>query len=98
MLSGDELEQAIKEFKNNMVCGENSIKAELWRYADSRTINILTNVVQDLWVVEEISAERTTALIHTQHKQGNRPNVNNYRATSLLSVIYNYYSQDSNFN
>lgn len=65
----EEIRQIIQTLKNNKAPGEDSIIAELWKNAGDKTINILTDIIRDIWETEHLPNDWTSALIHPLHKR-----------------------------
>lgn len=89
----EEIIEIIKSLKNNKASGEDSITAELWKHANGKFIEKLTETVQNIWITEKIPEDWTTALIHPLHKKGDKTDPNNYRGISLLPVTYKILSK-----
>lgn len=89
----EEIIDIIQSLKNNKAPGEDSITAELWKNVNTNFIEKLTDIIQNMWITEEIPQDWKTALIHPLHKKGDKSDVNNYRGISLLPVTYKILSK-----
>lgn len=88
-----EVEEIIKQLKNNRAPGEDGIIAEVWKLRDPIITNKIHKILTDIWTTEEIPQEWKCALIHPLHKKGDKTDPNNYRGISLLSVTYKILSK-----
>ena len=61
------------------------IISELWKYANERSLDKLIDIIQNIWITEEIPQDWTTTLIHPIHKKGDKTDANNYRGISLFT-------------
>ena len=52
-----EIQQIIKELKNDKAPGENSIVAEMWKNVDTKTVQSLHKIIQKIWKTKEIPEE-----------------------------------------
>ena len=88
-----EIEEIIKQLKNNRAPGEDGIIAEIWKLRDSNIINKIHRILTEIWIKEEIPQDWKCALIHPLHKKGDKTNPDNYRGISLLPVTYKILSK-----
>lgn len=84
----DEIKRHIAHLKNNKAPGEDSVVAELWKYAPEESVEILQKQIEKIWNEESLPEDWKMALIHPLHKKGSMKNINNYRGISLLPVTY----------
>ena len=88
-----EIEEIIKQLKNNRAPGEDGIIAEIWKLRDSNILNKIHRILTEIWIKEEIPQDWKCALIHPLHKKGDKTNPDNYRGISLLPVTYKILSK-----
>ncbi|KAJ8877160.1 hypothetical protein PR048_021613 [Dryococelus australis] len=65
----DEIKRHIARLKNNKALGEDSVIAELWKYASEESIEILQKQIQEICNEETLSKDWKTALIHLLYKE-----------------------------
>lgn len=87
-LTMEEIKSHIHKLKNNKASGEDGIVAEFLKNLGPKSLEELTQIVQEIWQTEIIPEDWKTALIHPLHKKGDKKDVNNYRGISLLPVTY----------
>lgn len=84
----EEIQQHIRKLKNGKSSGEDGIIAELLKNLGPRSLQEITQIIQEIWRTEKLPDDWKCALIHPLHKKGEKSDVNNYRGISLLSVPY----------
>lgn len=89
----NEVLKAINSLKNYKASGENQLVAEIWKYANTQTIQNLHKYLIDIWNTEKMPEEWNMAIIHPLHKKGDRSDPNNYRGISLLDITYKIFSK-----
>lgn len=89
----EEISQIIRSLKNNKAPGEDSIIAELWKFASDNAVDRLKDIIHEIWDTERLPSDWTSALIHPLHKKGDKADVSNYRGISLLPITYKILSK-----
>ncbi|XP_035731235.1 uncharacterized protein LOC118445651 [Vespa mandarinia] len=91
--NAEEIKETINNLKNNKASGEDSITAELLKWSQSKIIEELQLIFEDILRTERFPEEWKVALIHPLHEKGDKLNVDNYRGISLLQTAYKIISK-----
>ncbi|KAI4814308.1 hypothetical protein KUCAC02_003508 [Chaenocephalus aceratus] len=82
-----EVQDAIKNMKNNKAAGPDGIPAEVLKKGGPDLLKHIHALLLKIWEEEEIPAQLRDALIVSIFKKGDRADCGNYRGISLLSTI-----------
>jgi hypothetical protein len=88
-----EVQETIKELKNNKAPGEDNITAELLKCGGAHLWRKTHELITEIWRTEIMSKEWSVAVICPIHKKNEKTICSNYRGISLLSVIYTVLSK-----
>jgi len=88
-----EVKELIKELRNNKAPGGDNICAELVKYGGDKLIQLIYELIKDVWRQEVMPKELTMTIICPIHKKGDEMDCQNYRVISLLSVIYKVFAK-----
>jgi len=82
-----EVREVIKELNNKAPGGDN-ICVELVKCGGDKLIQLIYELIKDVWRQEVMPKEWTKTIICPIHKKNDKTDCQNYRGISLLSVIY----------
>jgi len=88
-----EIWELIKELRNNKAPGGDNICVELVKYGGDKLIQLIYELITDVWRQEVMPKEWTMTIICPIHKKGDKMDSQNYRVISLLSVIYKVFAK-----
>lgn len=88
-----EVENAIKELKNNKAPGEDSVPSELIKAGGARLAKEIHKLILNIWEKEVIPNEWKEAIVIPIHKKGDKKECTNYRGISLLNCTYKVLSK-----
>jgi hypothetical protein len=88
----ENVEQAIRNLKNNKAAGTDGIHSELIKYRGYKLLNRIYELVRQFWEEERIPAEWKETIIVSIHKRGDRDKCENYRGIALGNAAYNILS------
>ena len=77
-----EIEEIITEInllKKNKAPGESGITAEMLKNGGENLQLVIANMIQDIWLREEMPEDWKTAIFYPIHKKGDRTRCENYR-------------------
>jgi hypothetical protein len=81
-----EILTAIDGQKNNKACGEDGVKAELFKVVPRETSKILGKLFEKIWQEERVPEDWLRGLIAKIPKKGDLKDCNNWRGVTLLNV------------
>jgi len=84
----EELEIAIKKFKNNKALGAHGLTAELIKQGGIDLKNRLYQLILHIWADEELPCEWNFRIICPILKKGDPMACSNYRGILLLNIAY----------
>lgn len=85
--------KAIRQMKNNKAPGIDGISAEIIKSRGAPLIRELHDLLQEIWVKEEMPAEWRKSIICPIYKKGDKLKCENYRRISLLCVAYKIFTK-----
>lgn len=88
----DEVIEILQKLKNNKSPGENGLVAELYKKGGTILQEHLLNIIQEVWVTEQMPKRWTESLIYPLYKKGERTNCENYRGITLMDVAYKIFA------
>lgn len=71
--------------KNNKAMGYDGIPRKLFKYGGASAIRILIVLLNLAWDRGQVPDDYSRAIIHPDHKEGDRVRCSNYRRVALLS-------------
>ena len=83
-----EIQDIVKELKNNKSAGPDGLEAELLKHAGDELIKRLHQLILEIWEKQEMPNEWYQAIICPIPKKGNKQIMGNYRPISILNVAY----------
>lgn len=83
-----EIEQAIKELKNNKAAGPDEVIAEMLKEGKDVIINSMRILLNECLHNAVIPDDWHESIVILLHKKGDRADISNYRPISLLSQMY----------
>lgn len=84
----EELERVVGKLKNNKTPGKNGITAENIKYGGPALVQIIYEMIKEVWEKEVMPREWSKAIVHPIHKKGDKAECNNYRGIALLDTVY----------
>jgi len=63
------------------------------KYGGDKLIQLIYELIKDVWRQEVMPKERTMTIICPIHKKSDKTDCQNYRGISLLSVIYKVFAK-----
>lgn len=81
-----EVENAIKQLKNNKAAGSDGIPAEFFKEGGRLLAEHTLMLIVKIWNTETIPSDLRDALIVTIFKKGDRTDCGNYRGITILSI------------
>ena len=88
----EEVKEAIDNMKNYKSPGEDGITAELLKNCGEQVLEVLHQLIVQVWVNEDLPTAWRTGVIVPLHKKGDKLSCENYRGITLLSVGYKVFS------
>jgi hypothetical protein len=88
----NEIEQAIKNLRNNKAPGIDLIPAELVKFAGPEYVKHLHQLIVKIFITEIILEEWYLSIACPIHKKGDVMGCSNYRGISLLCIAYKIFS------
>ena len=92
-ITADEIRDAIKSFSNNKATGCDDIKAEILKNMDDYMISVIKDICNDVYNNNKPPEQWGMNTIVPVYKKDDRSNVNNYRGTSLMSIVAKTYNK-----
>ena len=89
----DEVEEAIKQLKNNKAAGIDGLAPELFKFGPGKLIRIVHRVVVWIWETEQLPDEWKDGVICPIYKKGDKLDCENYRAITITNAAYKILSQ-----
>jgi hypothetical protein len=86
--SCEEIEEALKNLKNNKAAGADSIAAELLKKGGPNLVDALHAVIQQAWTGETLPRSWTEGVLCPVYKKGDKLDFKNYGEICLLNVTY----------
>ena len=83
-----EVEEAIKNLKNNKAPGLDGITSELIKAGGPNLAVLLHKTIGNIWTDEKLPADLLNSVLCPIHKKGNKLDCSNYRGISLLNTAY----------
>ena len=91
VISLEEVKTCVGKMKSSKATGPDEITVEQYKASPS-TVSELHNVLQEIWITEEIPDEFTLADIRMLYKKKNKDDRKNYRALGLLNHCYKIFA------
>ncbi|KAL1448299.1 hypothetical protein WDU94_008926, partial [Cyamophila willieti] len=88
-----EVQQAIKELKNNKAPGEDGISTEVLKAGGITLATKIHELILEIWENETLPEEWKEAIVIPIHKKGDKLDCNNYRGISLINCTYKIFSK-----
>jgi len=88
-----EVREAIKEFRNNKAPDGDNICVELVKYGGDKLIQLIYELIKDVWRQEVMPREWTMMISCPIHKKNDKKDCQNYRGISPSSVIYKVFAK-----
>lgn len=85
-LEDGEIEEAIKEMKDNKAAGADGIPAEFYKNAPKEIIDELKCIFKVIWKTEKMPQSFRDALIYPIFKKGDPKKAENYRGIAFMNV------------
>ena len=83
-----ELDDAIRTLKNNKAPGPDDIPAELFKWLDEQSRNIISDILNECWRKETLIKDMNDARLAIIYKKRGTDLPQIYRPIALLNVIY----------
>jgi hypothetical protein len=84
----EDVENAIRNLKNNKAAGRDGIHSELIKYGGNKLLNRIYELARQIWEEEGIPEEWRETIIVPIHKKGDRDKCKNYRGITLGNAAY----------
>jgi len=78
----------MRSLKNKKAVGTDGIYPELIKYRENKLLNIIYEVVRQIWEEERIPEERKETIVVPMHKKGDRDKCKNLRGIVLGNAAY----------
>jgi hypothetical protein len=88
-----EIQEAIKSIKNGKAAGHDGITAEMIKHLGGNGTQILLKIFRKAWAEGKIPHDWEIGVLIPIYKKGDRLDCNNYRGTTLLSVVAKTYER-----
>ena len=89
----EEVKIAIKALKNNKAPGEDGMESELLKYVGEGIEKAVHELINEVWIKEEMPKDWTVGIIYPIHKKGDKAVCGNYRGITLLDGTYKVFGK-----
>ncbi|XP_031339654.1 uncharacterized protein LOC116168122 [Photinus pyralis] len=93
MITGEDIEETLKEIKNNKAPGHDKITGEMIKNMGFSGKELLRAIYTKAWEEERVPQDWEIGVIVPVHKKGDNKDCNNYRGITLISTVMKIYEQ-----
>lgn len=82
-----EVDEVIKKLKRKKTMGPNRLGNEVWIYGKGKLLKKLTDILNEMWLMEKTPEEWKEGTIIPIYKKGDKKKAENYRGITLMDVL-----------